>query len=124
MHTEAGRAGNSGPCYSRHANKQRICSCSASKASTPVCCRGTPRGGGIDGGESGALGGSGGGGRQGGKGLRHFSMKVCQKVEGKGRTTYNEVADELVHEFSAPGPQGAHPGRTTDPVLTIRSPDS
>ena len=25
------------------------------------------------------------------KGLRHFSMKVCKKVEEKGRTTYNEV---------------------------------
>jgi len=30
------------------------------------------------------------------KGLRHFSMMVCKKVEEKGRTTYNEVADELV----------------------------
>lgn len=36
------------------------------------------------------------------KGLRHFSMKVCQKVESKGRTTYNEVADELVRDFSSP----------------------
>jgi hypothetical protein len=36
-----------------------------------------------------------------GKGLRHFSMKVCEKVEQKGVTTYNEVADELVHEVSA-----------------------
>ena len=25
------------------------------------------------------------------KGLRHFSLKVCQKVEEKGVTTYNEV---------------------------------
>jgi hypothetical protein len=25
------------------------------------------------------------------KGLRHFSMKVCKKVEEKGRTNYNEV---------------------------------
>uniref|UniRef100_A0A6P4FMY7 Transcription factor n=1 Tax=Drosophila rhopaloa TaxID=1041015 RepID=A0A6P4FMY7_DRORH len=33
-----------------------------------------------------------------GKGLRHFSMKVCEKVEEKGKTTYNEVADELVSE--------------------------
>ena len=39
------------------------------------------------------------GGKQGDKGLRHFSMKVCEKVEQKGRTTYNEVADELVAEF-------------------------
>ncbi|ETW07000.1 hypothetical protein, variant [Aphanomyces invadans] len=36
---------------------------------------------------------------KGSKGLRHFSMKVCQKVEEKHVTTYNEVADELVHEF-------------------------
>lgn len=35
------------------------------------------------------------------KGLRHFSMKVCQKVEEKQTTTYNEVADELVKEFGA-----------------------
>uniref|UniRef100_A0A8C3G962 Transcription factor n=1 Tax=Cyclopterus lumpus TaxID=8103 RepID=A0A8C3G962_CYCLU len=36
-----------------------------------------------------------------GKGLRHFSMKVCEKVQKKGVTTYNEVADELVAEFSS-----------------------
>ena len=29
-------------------------------------------------------------------------MKVCEKVESKGTTTYNEVADELVAEFSKP----------------------
>jgi hypothetical protein len=39
-------------------------------------------------------------GRGGSKGLRHFSLKVCEKVEAKGRTTYNEVADELVDEMS------------------------
>jgi len=33
------------------------------------------------------------------KGLRHFSMKVCEKVENKKATNYNEVADELVTEF-------------------------
>ena len=32
------------------------------------------------------------------KGLRHFSMKVCEKVKEKGTTTYNEVADELVED--------------------------
>ncbi|KAH1219837.1 Transcription factor-like protein DPB [Glycine max] len=37
-----------------------------------------------------------------GRGLRQFSMKVCEKVESRGRTTYNEVADELVAEFSEP----------------------
>lgn len=41
-----------------------------------------------------------GGAEKGGRGLRHFSMKVCEKVESKGRTTYNEVADELVAEFT------------------------
>ncbi|KAL9243109.1 hypothetical protein vseg_017037 [Gypsophila vaccaria] len=35
-----------------------------------------------------------------GRGLRQFSMKVCEKVESKGRTTYNEVADELVAEYA------------------------
>ncbi|XP_019644006.1 PREDICTED: transcription factor Dp-2-like isoform X1 [Branchiostoma belcheri] len=41
-------------------------------------------------------------GEKGGKGLRHFSMKVCEKVQRKGTTSYNEVADELVAEFSDP----------------------
>ncbi|KAG7353385.1 transcription factor DP [Nitzschia inconspicua] len=35
------------------------------------------------------------------RGLRHFSMMVCQKVEEKGTTTYNEVADELVKQVVA-----------------------
>ena len=38
----------------------------------------------------------------GGKGLRHFSMKVCEKVQAKGSTSYNEVADELVNELTDP----------------------
>ena len=38
----------------------------------------------------------------GGKGLRHFSMKVCEKVKAKGTTSYNEVADELVAELTDP----------------------
>ena len=29
-------------------------------------------------------------------------MKVCEKVQKKGVTSYNEVADELVREFSMP----------------------
>ncbi|KAJ8754240.1 hypothetical protein K2173_002140 [Erythroxylum novogranatense] len=37
-----------------------------------------------------------------GRGLRQFSMKVCEKVESRGTTTYNEVADELVAEFADP----------------------
>ena len=40
-------------------------------------------------------------GEKNGKGLRHFSMKVCEKVQRKGTTSYNEVADELVAEFRA-----------------------
>jgi hypothetical protein len=32
-------------------------------------------------------------------GLRHFSLKVCRKVEAKGTTTYADVADELAAEF-------------------------
>jgi hypothetical protein len=35
------------------------------------------------------------------RGLRHFSMMVCRKVEEKGTTTYNEVADELVKHVVA-----------------------
>lgn len=40
-------------------------------------------------------------GDKNGKGLRHFSMKVCEKVQKKVVTSYNEVADELVTEFSS-----------------------
>ncbi|XP_078245279.1 transcription factor Dp-2 isoform X4 [Pogona vitticeps] len=40
-------------------------------------------------------------GDKNGKGLRHFSMKVCEKVQFKGTTSYNEVADELVSEFTS-----------------------
>jgi len=35
------------------------------------------------------------------KGLRHFSKHVCNKLEEKQCTSYNEVADELVTEFLA-----------------------
>ncbi|XP_024638632.1 transcription factor-like protein DPB isoform X2 [Medicago truncatula] len=50
------------------------------------------------------------GGDKSGRGLRQFSMKVCEKVESKGRTTYNEVADELVAEFA-------------DPINSVLTPD-
>ncbi|KAI9197179.1 uncharacterized protein BJ171DRAFT_585972 [Polychytrium aggregatum] len=33
------------------------------------------------------------------KGLRHFSRLVAEKVQSKGITTYNEVAEELVDDF-------------------------
>nr|XP_010918667.1 LOW QUALITY PROTEIN: transcription factor-like protein DPB [Elaeis guineensis] len=49
------------------------------------------------------------GGDKSGRGLRQFSMKVCEKVESKGRTTYNEVADELVAEFADPNNNLASP---------------
>uniref|UniRef100_A0A4W5QRX7 E2F/DP family winged-helix DNA-binding domain-containing protein n=1 Tax=Hucho hucho TaxID=62062 RepID=A0A4W5QRX7_9TELE len=39
-------------------------------------------------------------GDKNGKVLRHFSMKVCEKVQKKGNTSYNEVADDLVAEFT------------------------
>lgn len=32
------------------------------------------------------------------RGLRHFSILVCKKVEQKQHTSYTEVADDLVHE--------------------------
>ncbi|RZC82015.1 hypothetical protein C5167_044584 [Papaver somniferum] len=51
-----------------------------------------------------AAGGGGDNKTGGGRGLRQFSVKVCEKVEAKGRTTYNEVADELVAEFSTQTP--------------------
>mmetsp|Transcript_7727 Transcript_7727/g.10668 ORF Transcript_7727/g.10668 Transcript_7727/m.10668 type:complete len:442 (+) Transcript_7727:100-1425(+) len=35
------------------------------------------------------------------KGLRGFSVRVCEKVEKKKVTTYNQVADELVAELNA-----------------------
>ncbi|XP_022767293.1 transcription factor-like protein DPB isoform X3 [Durio zibethinus] len=54
------------------------------------------------------------GGDKSGRGLRQFSMKVCEKVESKGRTTYNEVADELVAEFADPGSSLATPDQQYD----------
>jgi E2F/DP family winged-helix DNA-binding domain/Transcription factor DP len=44
------------------------------------------------------------------KGLKHFSLKVCEKVEGKGSTNYNEVADELVQDMLADAAGGAGGG--------------
>ncbi|XP_020587872.1 transcription factor-like protein DPA [Phalaenopsis equestris] len=35
-----------------------------------------------------------------GWGLRRFSKIVCQKVQVKGRTTYNEVADEIISDLA------------------------
>ncbi|KAI3955880.1 hypothetical protein MKW98_006240 [Papaver atlanticum] len=54
------------------------------------------------------VGGGRGDNKASGRGLRQFSIKVCEKVEAKGRTTYNEVADELVAEFSTPTPDNPH----------------
>ncbi|XP_021901808.1 transcription factor-like protein DPB [Carica papaya] len=55
-----------------------------------------------------------------GRGLRQFSMKVCEKVESKGRTTYNEVADELVAEFADPGSSGTSPDQQQYDEKNIR----
>nr|ADN34085.1 transcription factor DP [Cucumis melo subsp. melo] len=59
------------------------------------------------------------GGDKSGRGLRQFSMKVCEKVESKGRTTYNEVADELVAEFADPGNSVASPDQQQQPHATV-----
>ena len=43
--------------------------------------------------------------------LQALAGQVCEKVEEKARTTYNEVADELVAEFSnvdSAGELGSH----------------
>ncbi|XVF07852.1 hypothetical protein REPUB_Repub06bG0175400 [Reevesia pubescens] len=60
------------------------------------------------------------GGDKSGRGLRQFSMKVCEKVESKGRTTYNEVADELVAEFADPGSSVASPDQQQYDEKNIR----
>ncbi|CAN1307856.1 Transcription factor-like protein DPB, partial [Linum perenne] len=55
-----------------------------------------------------------------GRGLRQFSMKVCEKVESKGTTTYNEVADELVAEFADPSSNLAGPDQPQFDEKNIR----
>ncbi|PIA29156.1 hypothetical protein AQUCO_06200025v1 [Aquilegia coerulea] len=55
-----------------------------------------------------------------GRGLRQFSMRVCEKVQSKGRTTYNEVADELVAEFSDPCNNVLTPSQQQDDEKNIR----
>ncbi|XP_051138816.1 transcription factor-like protein DPB [Andrographis paniculata] len=60
------------------------------------------------------------GGDKSGRGLRQFSMKVCEKVESKGRTTYNEVADELVAEFADPSNNPATPDQQQYDEKNIR----
>lgn len=32
-------------------------------------------------------------------GIRHFSARLCTKVKQKGNALFNEVADEIVHDF-------------------------
>ncbi|KAI4371304.1 hypothetical protein MLD38_019555 [Melastoma candidum] len=59
-------------------------------------------------------------GDKSGRGLRQFSMKVCEKVESRGRTTYNEVADELVAEFADPGNSVASPDQQQYEEKNIR----
>ena len=43
------------------------------------------------------------------KGLRHFSTRVCKKVEEKQKTSFNEVADEIVHDFVKSQESGGKP---------------
>ncbi|GMI79739.1 hypothetical protein like AT5G02470 [Hibiscus trionum] len=38
--------------------------------------------------------------RMPGGGLRQFSVMVCKKLESKGSTTYAEVADEIIEDFT------------------------
>ncbi|KAK8935546.1 Transcription factor-like protein DPB [Platanthera zijinensis] len=59
-------------------------------------------------------------GDKSGRGLRQFSMKVCEKVESKGRTTYNEVADELVAEFAEPSNNPSSPDQQQYEEKNIR----
>jgi len=47
------------------------------------------------------------------RGLRHFSQRVCAKVEEKGTTTYNEVADELVQEIARENHSQPAPAQTS-----------
>ncbi|XP_073525935.1 uncharacterized protein [Phyllobates terribilis] len=60
------------------------------------------------------------GGDKSGRGLRQFSMKVCEKVESKGTTTYNEVADELVAEFADPSNSPTSPDQLQYEEKNIR----
>ncbi|XP_020080427.1 transcription factor-like protein DPB isoform X2 [Ananas comosus] len=48
------------------------------------------------------------------------SRSVCEKVESKGRTTYNEVADELVAEFADPNGKLASPDQQQYDEKNIR----
>ena len=58
---------------------------------------------------------------RGGKGLRHFSSKVCEKVKSKGVTTYLEVSEELVEEFSQQSASVvmSTPGSAINPINPI-----
>ncbi|KAG2334642.1 hypothetical protein Bca52824_005822 [Brassica carinata] len=55
-----------------------------------------------------------------GRGLRQFSLKVCEKVESKVRTTYNEVADELVAEYALPDNDDTSPDQQQYDEKNIR----
>ena len=53
-----------------------------------------------------------------GNGLRYLSACVCQKVEKKGRTSLNEVADEIIREVVAS--QEGGPGKKPHNQKNIR----
>lgn len=48
------------------------------------------------------------------KGLRHFSLKVCEKVEARNTTTYNEVASLLVKDLTDPETVGLDGNKVYD----------
>ncbi len=52
------------------------------------------------------------------KGLRHFSLKVCEKVELQKNTSYNRVADDLVKDLTNPATAGI--GKKTYDEKNIR----
>jgi CheY-specific phosphatase CheX len=48
-----------------------------------------------------------------------LANQVCEKVESKVRTTYNEVADELVSEFGNVEGTGQHLLLLRDAIMCI-----
>ncbi|KAK1270181.1 Transcription factor-like protein DPB [Acorus gramineus] len=55
-----------------------------------------------------------------GGGLRQLSFKVVQKIASKGRTTYNEVADEIVAEYGSLDGDGSSLGASDEKNIRRR----
>ena len=51
--------------------------------------------------------------------IQALANQVCEKVESKVRTTYNEVADELVSEFGNVEGTGQHQLLLHDATMCI-----